>query len=108
MVPEESLACAWEVENDVDCLCDLILVWDLLLCVELELSEPGVVASFGVKDGGLRCQDFCCIIIVNCRTFLVEYCSVPCVRQLRHTDKCQVQVRDNVHLTCCGAEVMLC
>ena len=87
MIPEEGLACAREVEDDLDRLCgDLLLVGYFLLSVELELPEPGEVASVGVKDEGLGCQYFSCVIIVNHSTVLVEYRSVSSVRQLWHTD----------------------
>jgi hypothetical protein len=54
VIPEEILACNWEVKNYVDGF----IVWGLFVspcffCVEGELPEAGEVAPVGFQDGGL-------------------------------------------------------
>ncbi len=81
MVPEERLAGARQVKKYVD---GFVLWWAfvmlLVLAIECELPEAGVVASVGVEYRWLAGCDICSVIIVNCCTFFSEYHRVACVR----------------------------
>ncbi len=71
MVPEEVLACAWEVENDVYGF----IVWGLFIgrcvfCVEGEFPKACEVAPVGFQDGGLVGCDCRGVIIIDCRSLI--------------------------------------
>ncbi len=69
MIPEEILACAWEVKNDIDG----VIVWGLFVgrcffCMEGELSEAGEVVPVGIQDRGLVSCDCSSEVSVDCRS----------------------------------------